>query len=395
MKMKKNLMFVFSLLMIVALLASMSLSASAAGLEDGMSASQSVNFTGEYDKSVFLAGETVGSTAGIKGIAFAAGNAVDVAGESEYVMAAGRTVSVDGKVGNDAFAAGYSVIIPGEVERDAYVVGNDVTVTGSVGRLLYAAGSVVTIDGKIGGDVYVNADSLTLGKNADIGGKLSYNSSANVSIADGSSVADTAVYTDAGSTAEAQAVPASESAGRQVWNKVTSYLGVVALAFVLLWLTPLWERVDAIYTGAPFGKFASAFGIGFGVLAGVPIAAIILMITQIGLRLAFVLLMLYVAAILAAPVFLGFFLGSLLWRAAMKKAPNYWAELAIGILIWKLATLIPGVSFVVGLVAVPLGLGVVTLLLGKGKRAPAAPAAAETPAVVEALPADAQSDDAT
>ena len=56
-------------------------------------------------------------------------------------------------------------------------------------------------------------------------------------------------------------------------------------------------------------------------LAGLPVAAILLMLTRVGLRLAFVLLFVYVAAIIAAPVFLGFFLGMLIWRGALKKAP--------------------------------------------------------------------------
>lgn len=97
------------------------------------------------------------------------------------------------------------------------------------------------------------------------------------------------------------------------------------------------------------------------------------------MRLALIVLFLYAAAIIAAPVFLGFFLGALLWRGAMKKAPCYYAELAIGILVWRIAASVPGLSFAVGLVSVPLGLGVVTLLLGKGaaKLSPKAETACE------------------
>lgn len=154
--------------------------------------------------------------------------------------------------------------------------------------------------------------------------------------------------------------------GSIVLRKALSFAGVLLLAFVLLWLTPLWETVDRKYYGAPFGRYAKAFGIGFAVLAGVPLAAILLFISNVGVRLALIVLFLYAAAIIAAPVFLGFFLGALLWRGAMKKAPCYYAELAIGILVWRVAASVPGLSFAVGLVSVPLGLGVVTLLLGKG-----------------------------
>ena len=183
--------------------------------------------------------------------------------------------------------------------------------------------------------------------------------------------------------------------GSIVLRKAQSFAGVLLLAYVLLWLTPLWETVDRKYYGAPFGRYARAFGIGFAVLAGVPLAAILLFISNVGVRLAPIVLFLYAAAIIAAPVFLGFFLGALLWRGAMKKAPCYYAELAIGILVWRIAASVPGLSFAVGLVSVPLGLGVVTLLLGKGAAKPSPKAetacegcAASDPAV---LPEDSDS----
>ena len=77
---------------------------------------------------------------------------------------------------------------------------------------------------------------------------------------------------------------------------------------------------------APFSRYAKAFGIGFAVLAKVPLAAILLFISNVGVRLALIVLFLYAAAIIALNV-PGFFLGALLWRGATKKAPCYYAEL--------------------------------------------------------------------
>ena len=47
-------------------------------------------------------------------------------------------------------------------------------------------------------------------------------------------------------------------------------------------------------------------GIGFAVLAGVPLAAILLFISNVGVRLALIVLFLYAAVLSASPVFLGF-----------------------------------------------------------------------------------------
>ena len=124
--------------------------------------------------------------------------------------------------------------------------------------------------------------------------------------------------------------------GSKALDRVLGFAGVVALAFVLLWLTPLWGCLDKKYSGAPFAKFAKAFGIGFAVLVGVPVAFSILLITRVGLRLAFVLLMVYIAALLASPVILGFFLGKLFWRDLCKRKVCIAAALPIGIAIWAI-----------------------------------------------------------
>jgi len=337
---------------------------------------------GTRDGSLFLSGENVRSSAEVKGLLLAAGNAVSMDGRSEYAMAAGRAVAFAGTAENDAFLAGYSIRVDGGIARDVFAAAENITVDGAVGRDLYAAANTVTITGSVGGDVYIRAESVVISDSAEIGGRLHCSASALRSVPD--DVADKAeLYDDSTSGDVSVNITVSEPGiGSVVLRKALSFAGVLLLAFVLLWLTPLWETVDRKYYGAPFGKYAKSFGIGFAVLAGVPLAAVLLFISTIGVRLAFVVLFLYAAAIIAAPVFLGFFLGALLWRGAMKKAPCYYAELAIGILIWRLAACVPGLSFVVGLVAVPLGLGVVTLLLGKGR----------CPAAVEQLPAERAAD---
>lgn len=340
---------------------------------------------GTRDGSLFLSGETVRSSAAVNGVLLAAGRTVGVNGAGAYVMAAGYEVTLGGTAENDA------------AQRDVFAAGQSITVNGTVGRDLYAAANTVTITGSVGGDVYISAENVVIGDGAKIGGRLHCNASALRSVPDG--IADNAELYDepeSGDAGVSITVPDDEpGVGSIVLRKALSFAGVLLLAFVLLWLTPLWETVDRKYYGAPFGRYAKAFGIGFAVLAGVPLAAILLFISNVGVRLALIVLFLYAAAIIAASVFLGFFLGALLWRGAMKKAPCYYAELAIGILVWRVAASVPGLSFAVSLVSVPLGLGVVTLLLGKGaaKLSPKAETACEECAASDpaALPEDSDS----
>lgn len=320
--------------------------------------------SGIKDNSVFVAGENVNSKASVKGMLLAAGNTVTMDGDSEYIMGAGRDLLLNGISKNDVMLAGYSITVNGKVNRDIFAAANSITITGEVGRSIYACADTIVIDGKVNGDLHLNASNITVSDNAVINGKMYYNSNSETVIP--SNIFENAVTFDNPTTDEE--TDSSNDIIGDIFGKVISYVGFVAIAFVLLLFTPLWETLDRKYYGASFGQYAKAFGIGFGVLAGVPLAAILLMISSIGLRLLFVLLLAYIAVIIIAPIFFGFFVGMIIWRKLFKKAPCYWVELPIGLLVVRIAAAIPVLSFIVGIVSIPLGLGVMILLLGKSKK---------------------------
>ena len=411
------------------------------------------SISGEVDSTVFLAGENPNSSADIKGILFEAGSAVRASGSSEYAFLAGNSVTFAGTNINDAFLGGNLVSFSGDCGRDLAIAGNAVEISGSVARDLMAGGRSVVISGSVGGNVIIAAESITIRDDAEIGGRLRYNSSANISAPaellawaevyddggsqDGESNSIFEMFTDNSSTensvpennvaensggadnsgadsspaensgtesgsTESSSTPDSgnttaptppaetkktSSFASTLKKRAFNFVGLLLIAYFFLWLTPLWEKLDEKYTGKKFGTFAKAFGIGLAVLAALPLASIILMVSGIGLRPAFVLIFVVNAVLIAAPIFLGFFLGSLLWRKALKKGRNYWAELPIGLAIWAILISIPRVGFLVRVIAACLGVGVVTLLLGKNKSAalPAAPVqAAVEPNVGEA-----------
>ncbi|MBQ3380508.1 MAG: hypothetical protein IJG58_01960 [Oscillospiraceae bacterium] len=386
------------------------------------------NIIGEYDSTVFLAGENPNSAADVKGILFEAGNTVTSAGFSEYAFVAGNTVSFAGENSGDAFVGGNAVSFSGSCGRDLAIAGNSVDIRGSVGRDLLAGGRSVSISGHVGGDVTLAAEEIRISDNAEIEGILRYNSSAKIS-APADLLAAAVVYEDNQGSQDIQSIlgtqdaPAaqdaqdaqnvqdtqdaqnsSEDSGANVpapeapkpksspvlaklKSTVFKLIGLLLIAYFFLWLTPLWEKVDADYTGKPFGTYAKAFGIGLAVLAALPLASIILFVSGVGVRPALVLIFVVVAALIAAPVFLGFFLGVLLWRKALKKERNYWAELAIGLVCWAILAAVPGIRVAVKMVAGCLGVGVPACMLGKKKTA--APPAVQAVAVeaAEKLPA--------
>ena len=383
------------------------------------------NIIGEYDSTVFLAGENPNNAADVKGILFEAGNTVTSAGFSEYAFVAGNTVSFAGENSGDAFVGGNAVSFSGSCGRDLAIAGNSVDIRGSVGRDLLAGGRSVSISGHVGGDVTLAAEEIRISDNAEIEGILRYNSSAKIS-APADLLAAAVVYEDNQGSQDIQSIlgtqdaPAtqdaqdaqnaqnvqdtqdvqnsSEDSGANVpapeapkpksspvlaklKSTVFKLIGLLLIAYFFLWLTPLWEKVDADYTGKPFGTYAKAFGIGLAVLAALPLASIILFVSGVGVRPALVLIFVVVAVLIAAPVFLGFFLGVLLWRKALKKDRNYWAELAIGLVCWAILAAVPGIRVAVKMVAGCLGVGVPACMLGKKKTA--------APPVVQAAAAEA------
>ena len=365
--MKSRRLFSFALLILILLL-----TLAPAAFAEVEFAEDSVS--GEQDASVFLAGSEPVNNAKIKGILFSAGNTVSAGGECEYAFIAGNNVALNGDCSRDAFIAGNQVGISGNVARDLYAAGNILNIRSKIGRDIFAGGKSISLGGEIGGNVYLNADQIQLADDLQIEGTLRYNASANVTgpkeLISGADVYnDTPVENDSAVSVSVDAKPSPLSKLKSV---VFGVVGLLLISYFLLWLTPLWEKLDRDYYGADFGKYAAAFGIGFAVLIVVPIAAILLMITGFGLRPAFVLLFVYIAALIASPVFAGFFLGGILWRNVFRMSRNYWAELPIGILAMRLLRLLPFVSFAVGLVSVAFGLGVLACMFGKKRTLPTA-----------------------
>lgn len=331
----------FAILTAVCLLGSLTLCVGAAGFYGD-------SITGKQESSVFASGYSVTSSADIDGIAFLAGESVLSTGNAEYIAAAARTVSLEGGVQKDAFLAGQELSVAGDVGRDLFAAGQSLIVSGDVGGTLYGAAETIVIRGHIQGDAFLSAGSIVMDADSSVGGKLHYPSGAKIS--GNEAILSQAVVEE---TEPEETESRSSGFGASLAEKLVSFAGLAVVALVLLWLTPLWETVDRRYTGKPFSKYAAAFGIGAAVTVGLPLAAVILMITRVGLRLAFLLLTVYIAAMIAACIFAAFFVGVLLWRKVLKKAPKLWAELLIGAAAWTILSCIPVISGLAGFAAVP------------------------------------------
>ena len=281
----------------------------------------------DVDGSAFSAGQNAGSSADVNGILFAAGYNVTAGGSGEHALLAGYSVNLSGDYEKDVFAAGNSVNISGNVGRDVFASGNAVTITGNCAGNAYIAANSVVIDGKIGKNLYLSAEEITISNTADISGQLHYNADAKINapafVLSDALVTDPTYTQDTDETEKDNGITA-DGILSNLKGAAFGFIGLLLVAYILLWLTPVWNKVDAKYTSAPFSKYAKAFGIGLAVLICVPLASVILMITGVGLRTALLVLFLYAAAITASPVIFGFIIGSLILRRAFRLKPCYY-----------------------------------------------------------------------
>jgi hypothetical protein len=96
-----------------------------------------------------------------------AGAAVIVNGRAANVRAAGASVAIHADVTGDADAAGAEVTIDGTVGR-ARLAGGTVTLTGDVAGDAYVVGGVFTLTSRVGGSLYAGGGQVTIGPQAVI-----------------------------------------------------------------------------------------------------------------------------------------------------------------------------------------------------------------------------------
>ena len=100
-----------------------------------------------------------------------------------------------------------------------------------------------------------------------------------------------------------------------------------------------------------------SLGLGFAVLAGVPVAIILIAITLVGLPASLMLLVFYLVAIYLAKIWVGAFLGQILLKQAGETKSDWLLGLLIGLLILTVVGFIPYLGGLVHFGVVCLGLG--------------------------------------
>jgi cytoskeletal protein CcmA (bactofilin family) len=264
--------------------------------------------SGSLGDDRFVAGEDVALAERVEGDAFVAGGRSQIDGHvSGDALATGGTVDVRGEVAQDLYAAGGEVRIEALVrgnarvaggtiylERSADIAGNATLAGGSVeqrghvGGTLAVFGGRVRLNGAVDGDVEVASEDIRVGPDAVIGGRLTYEGPSRPE------VADSAVITGGIERRNSRWRGMGEESGfgrvlvgvfRTLW-----FAGVLLTGILLVAVFPGFTREAAATARS---DTLTCLGLGLALLLAVPLLALMLFVTIIGIPLGIATLMGY------------------------------------------------------------------------------------------------------
>lgn len=289
-------------------------------------------------------------------LAVGGGNITVLSNVGDDARIGGGTVVVAGKVGGDLIVGGGQVTVSGSgVSGDAVIGGGNVRLDASVAGDLLVGGGDVYINSQIGGDVKIEADKVTLGKDALIFGNLTYKSKAEMVKEDGAVVNGTVDF----KLLTSKAVSPKSSgifSGFLVWKFLTLLVCALVVGLVFRRYS---KEIAVLAVQRPW------FELGRGLVAVViiPIVSILLFAIAIAAPLGIVGLLGFAIMMIFACILSPVILGSVVYRYFSKRELEIsWKSILLGVFLHTLLGFVPFVGFLAQMLLALLALGAMLAL---------------------------------
>jgi len=327
--------------------------------------------------TLFAAGQTVTIDGTINGDLLAFGQEVTVRGNVTGNLVTGaQSVTIEGTVGGTVLSAGEDVTLANaRIGRDFYGFGNGVDigsganvagnamgfgetvgVDGRVGIDFKGFGSKVTVSGAVEGDVDGFGDTVTVASTARIGGNLTghVDTAGDLSVADGANV---------GGTVDEQLVEREQRRNHYerfgyYFGQVTRLAGAFLTGLVLLWLFPALREASLPNVLA----VVRSFGIGLAAAVTLPVAAVIVCFTFVGIPLGVLTFVLGAIGLYFSKAVIAQIIG----RGVLRNRPtppHFAATLGVGLVIVIVAINLPWIGGFANLILTLVGFGVIVSLI--------------------------------
>ena len=341
-------------------------------LGDLYAAGRSVTVTGKISDGLYAAGQTVTIGGTIDGGATIGGQTVTLAGiVGRGVRVGASTVDVTGDIGGD-LVAGCSTLRVADgayIGADLVVGAGQVYVDGEVAGNIKSAAETLVITGHVGGDVEAQVGTLEIKPGAVIDGKLTYTANEEASIP-ADVVKGSVSYTERIEKEDAEEMRKDFGAlgpfflfADLAW-KLIGYLMLLVTGILLILILP---RGMAAATIAIRKKTGASAGWGAMVLFLTPLAAIVVCITVIGLPVGLITLVAWGILLYVSHIPVSIFIGHLiLGHSNPLEGKGFMIGcLALGLLLFTLLTAIPIVGGFLWLASALFGMGGIVVTKGR------------------------------
>jgi len=375
-----------TMLMMVAMLATPALAWQVLSPEDKAPGSGMVWVKADQviDDDLLLVGEQVTIDGTVNGDVLVFANSVDVNGtiNGDLLVGCGN-LNMAGTINDDLRIGAQNVRITGKVKRNlsagasqflldkegavggnVAVGGENLNVDGLIQGGVQAGVGRFSLSGKIGKNVLMRTDNLNILPTASIGGSLSYRGDNKGNISPGAQIGGPVTYKYfVGQHQEKPQSKAAPLVGMLIWGLV-GFMSLLLMWLIWFYLNPSsFIKVEKVLQKAPL----AALGWGFALLILLPIAAVITMLTIVGIPIAFSALTVYAAILFLSKLIVGY---SLAYQLAVKyditALQKPFAAAAVGTLGLILLSLIPVVGFFITLVIALMALGSVFVAIKDG-----------------------------
>jgi cytoskeletal protein CcmA (bactofilin family) len=314
--------------------------------------SQVITIDGDIDGDLVCAANTVTVNGTVRGDVLCGAQTITINGTVEgNVRVAGQSVNLNGSVARNGMVATQSLTMgtAAKLAGDMGIVGQSASINGPVQRDVYGAMQSLNLAAPVGA-VTAAINNLTISGDGKINGDLRYTSSETLNV-DKSKVTGQVVHTQPAKHDKANADDAARAslAGRLYWM-----LAAVLMGLAIVFVAPRHvRRVSQVMRDRP----GAAVGWGLIIALITPLLILLLAFTVIGIPLAFLLGLGYVAALIVSGVLAGIAAGE--WfvdRAEWRTNPLLWAAL-VGVSLSVIIFSIPFIGWLVALVATWWALG--------------------------------------
>lgn len=322
---------------------------------------------------VYLTGEDITIDYIVDGNLFVMANNVTInsqIGGDAFILANTVTIGEQGYIFSNLFTVTTTLNVQGVV-YDLYALTDTTNITGYIYRDVRVASNSINMFGTIGRNAFVNSNNIAFSQNADvteetttvatqgmINGNLEYTAENEVSIPDGVV------------TGEVKYSPANTGSTNGIQSYLIS-LGTILATAILIWLVCLWLTPKFVKRTDLISKKNILPQIGLGILTPIVLTIVSVILILIGITASFGLLVLGLTFLLVAistSIFVIAINNMVCNKLKIQKTiGNFGMLIATTAVLWLIG-LIPYMGTLIGIIAVIIGLGIISYNLIKKEK---------------------------